>query len=56
MAAIITAIGNLVTGAISWLGSFVTTITASGNELLLIFVITPFVGLGLGLIRRIIHS
>jgi hypothetical protein len=56
MAGIITSIGSLVTGAISWLGSFVTEITSSGNELLLLFVITPFVGLGIGLIRRIIHS
>lgn len=55
MSAIITSIGNLVTGAITWLTSFVTAITAAGNELLLIFVISAFVGLGVGLISRIIH-
>lgn len=55
MASIITAIGDLVTGSITWLTSFVTAITKSGNELLLIFVITAFVGLGVGLINRIIH-
>ena len=55
MAAIITAIGDLVTGSITWLTSFVTAITKAGNELLLIFVITAFVGLGVGLINRIIR-
>lgn len=55
MAGIITSIGSLVTAAIAWLTSFVGAITATGNELLLLFVITAFVGLGVGLISRIIH-
>lgn len=55
MASIITAIGNLVTGSITWLTSFVGAITKEGNELLLLFVITAFVGLGVGLISRIIR-
>lgn len=53
MSDIITAISTLVTNSITWLGSFATAIT--GNPLLLIFVITAFVGLGVGLIGRIIR-
>lgn len=52
MSTIITNIGSLVTGAVSWVGSFVTAITS--NDLLLLFVIISFVGLGVGLIKRII--
>ena len=54
MDAIVSDIGKLVTAGIGWISQFVTTIT--GSPLLLLFVITPFVGLGIGLIRRIIHS
>jgi hypothetical protein len=54
MDAIVTDIGKLVTAGIGWISQFVTTIT--GSPLLLLFVITPFVGLGIGLIRRIIHT
>ena len=52
MAAIIADITSLVTAAVGWVGQFVTTIT--GNPLLLIFVIVGFVGLGVGLIKRLI--
>ena len=51
-----TLIGNvtsLVTAAVGWIAQYVTAITA--NPLLLLFVITAFVGLGVGLISRIIH-
>ena len=53
---ILTSIGSVVTSAISWMGSFVTSITASGNELLLLFIIVPMVGLGIGLLRRLINT
>ena len=53
---ILTSIGSVVTSAISWMGSFVTSITASGNELLLLFIIGPMVGLGIGLLRRLINT
>lgn len=52
MAAIIADITSLVTAVVGWVGQFVTTIT--GNPLLLIFVIVAFVGLGVGLIKRLI--
>lgn len=55
MAAIISAVGSLVTGAIGWMGDFVEAITASGNEILLIgCVCVPLVGLGVGLLKRLI--
>lgn len=53
MTAILGDITSVVTEAISWITSFVSCI--SGQPLLLLFVITSFVGLGVGLIRRIIH-
>lgn len=53
MEAIITAVGAIVTGSVSWIGSFVTTITA--QPLLLFFVLMSAAGLGVGLIRRIIR-
>lgn len=55
MATIISAIGSIVTGAISWLTSFTGSIVAEGNELLLFFIVFGFVGTGIGLIRRIIR-
>ena len=52
MSSILGDVTTFVTSAISWVTSFVTTITS--NPLLLMFVITCFVGLGIGLIRRLI--
>ena len=40
-----------VTAAISWVGSFASAIVA--NPLILMFVIVAFVGLGVGLLRRL---
>lgn len=54
MAAIITAIGDLVTGAITWTTSYLTLIT--GNDVLVLFCIAlPLVGLGIGVIRRLVR-
>lgn len=53
---IATIVGNvttLVTEAIKWVGSFVDAITS--NPLLLMFVIVAFVGLGVGLIKRLVR-
>lgn len=55
MAAILSAISSLVTSAISWVTSFIGVVTASGNELLLLFVIMSVVGLGIGLLSRLIR-
>lgn len=53
MADIISAVTSLVTASIGWINSFVGVITA--QPLLLMFVITAFVGLGVGLIKRLIR-
>lgn len=55
MAAILTNVGLVVTESITWMTSFLSTITASGNEILLLFVILPLVGLGVGLLKRLMH-
>lgn len=55
MAAILSNITLVVTEAIDWITSFIGAITASGNEILLLFVIVAFVGLGIGLLSRLIH-
>ena len=49
---ILGTVTSLVTESIDWLTAFVTAIVS--NELLLLFVVTAFVGLGIGLIKRII--
>lgn len=55
MTALITAITSFVTGAISWMGSYVSAITTSGNEVLLLAVVcVPLVGLGAGLVKRLV--
>lgn len=57
MADLVSAVGTLVTGAISWMGSYVSAITASGNEVLLMGVVAvPLVGLGAGLLKRLITT
>lgn len=53
MSAILSDITSVVTASIGWINSFVGAITS--NPLLLLFVVVAFVGLGIGLIRRIIH-
>lgn len=53
MADIISAVSAVVSAAISWVGSFITVITA--NPILLIGVIVSFVGLGVGLIKRLMR-
>lgn len=55
MASLVAAVSTLVTAAITWIGDYVSCITASGNELLLLCcVAVPLVGLGVGLVRRLI--
>lgn len=54
MASILASTTSIVTSAIGWMGSYVTAITSSGNEILLLFVCVPLVGMGIGLIKRMI--
>lgn len=53
MSAIITDVTSLVTAAIGWAGTVATTITST--PLLLIFVLIPLVGLGIGIFRRLLN-
>lgn len=54
MASIISAVTSFVTGAISWTTSYLTLIT--GNDALLLFcIVLPLVGLGIGVIRRLVR-
>lgn len=54
MSTILTNVGSVITAAIGWMGDFVDFITSSGNEIILLFIIIPFVGLAIGLIKRLI--
>lgn len=54
MATFISGIGSIVTGAVSWVTTTVGSIVAEGNDILLFFVLMPFVGLGIGLLRRML--
>lgn len=53
MEAIITSVTSLVTASVGWIEAFVGVVTK--QPLLLMFVITSFVGLGVGLIKRLIR-
>jgi hypothetical protein len=53
IATILSNVTAFVTEAIKWVGSFVDAITS--NPLILAFVIVAFVGLGVGLIRRLVR-
>ena len=53
IASMISDIGSFVTGAVSWVGSFVGAIT--GNPLILGFVLVALIGTGIGIINRLIH-
>lgn len=53
VATIIGQAGDIVTEAYSWVTETVTLI--SGSPLILTFVLVAFVGLGVGLIRRMIR-
>lgn len=55
MAALIAAVSSLVTAAVGWMGDYVQAITAQGNEILLLCcVAVPLVGLGVGLVKRLV--
>lgn len=53
LAAVLSAVGSVVTSAVGWVGSYLGMITATGNEILLLFVIVPLVGLGIGILSRL---
>lgn len=54
MEAILTNVGSVVTSAVTWVGQFASTITASGNEILLIPICLTVAGFGVGILKRLI--
>jgi len=46
-------VGDIFTTAIGWVGEVASTITQEGNEIILLFVLLPLVGLGIGLFKRL---
>lgn len=52
MATVTGAVGSIVTASIGWINDFVGVVM--DNPLLLFFVVMSAVGLGIGLIRRLI--
>jgi len=61
MTAILASIGAIFTAALGWMGdvaAMVTQATVPGtfdNPILLLFIVIPLVGLGVGLFRRILN-
>lgn len=55
MSAIVTAVTTLFTAVIGWVGTVATTITAAGNELLLVFAILPLIYLGVKMFRKLMN-
>lgn len=53
LALVIQNIGTVVTGVISWITAYMGAITATGNELLMVFFALPLVGLGIGALKRL---
>lgn len=53
LSTVLSAVGSVVTSAVSWVGSYLGMITAEGNEILLLFVVIPIVGLGIGILSRL---
>lgn len=53
LALVVQNLTTLVTAVIAWIGAYMGAITASGNELLMIFFALPLVGLGIGALKRL---
>lgn len=56
LALVVQNISTLVTAVVTWIGSYMGAITASGNELLMIFFALPLVGIGIGALKRIANG
>lgn len=52
---ILADVGNLVRQAITWMSSFINAITNDSSKILVTFVVAvPLVGLGIGLLKRLV--
>lgn len=52
----ITAIITAIFGSGGWVSQVVGSITASGNELLLLAVVIPVTGLAVGMLKRLLSA
>lgn len=52
LASILTSVGSVVSSAVDWMGDIVTFVTS--NPLVLLFVTISLVGLGVGLLSRVL--
>ena len=55
MALIISHIGSILTGMLSWVTQVLAVFTAEGNELLLFFVIAGAAYMGVNLLRKLMR-
>ena len=55
MAAILSNVGSYVTAAVGWMGTIIGSITAEGNELLLLGFIMAVSGFAVGLFHRLVR-
>lgn len=55
MSDIVSAVTSLVGGGVDWAGRYLALITGEGGGLLLFFAVMSAVGLGVGLIRRMMR-
>lgn len=53
MSALITNVTSVVTAAVGWVGDFAGTITAAGNEILLVPICLAVAGFGVGILKRL---
>lgn len=53
LALVLANITQVVTSAVTWIGSYMGAITASGNELLMIMFSIGLVGFGIGALKRL---
>lgn len=52
----ITAIITAIFGSGGWVSQVVSSITATGNELLLLAVVIPVTGLAVGMLKRLLSA
>lgn len=50
---ILDTLGALVNAFKGYVGTWITTIFTAGNELLVVAIVLPLIGVGIGLIRRL---
>lgn len=55
MASIVSGITTLVNASVTWLTAITTAVTAEGNELLLFFCLSSFIGIAVGLLMRFVR-